>query len=589
MTAELGKIITFYSYKGGTGRSMALANVAWILASNGQRVLALDWDLEAPGLHRYFHPFLLDKELTSTPGLIDYFTDVNAAAREAAGSDETNWWKSWTSLMRYTCSVDWPFPESGTIDLVPAGRQGPGYAERVAIFNWTQFYDEVGGGVFLEALKQELRRDYDYVLIDSRTGISDTAGICTVQMPDELVVCFTLNQQSIKGAAAIANSAWTQRLKPDGEPGLPVWPLPTRIELAESERLESMSEVARATFQRYLGHLMRDERASYWGGVQVLYQPIFAYEEILAPFVERHRRTGSMVGSMEVLTAALTGSKVKSLGSMQQKDVEEGFEKFLTVRPTRSASRRSMSKVYLSYQASQASHATRIHNALSAAHIQVFSLLSVLPGDNRAKRLEQEALAATVMLVLFDGELSNWQNVEVNRALADGKRLIPVLVGGWFGKLPAPLSDLHGVDLRQPDFETGMTLLITGLRKIFELEDKAQIVNPDDPEKGRWGGRSAANGRVLSAVVEDAGSGSTFVINLEVSATNGRPLTGEVVFHLHPSFQHLERRVTVKQGRATLRLRAWGAFTVGAEVDDGRTTLELDLSQIEAPELFRKR
>jgi len=44
-----GQIITFYSYKGGTGRSMALANIAWILASNGKRVLIIDWDLEAPG------------------------------------------------------------------------------------------------------------------------------------------------------------------------------------------------------------------------------------------------------------------------------------------------------------------------------------------------------------------------------------------------------------------------------------------------------------------------------------------------------------------------------------------------------------
>jgi len=59
----VGEIITFYSYKGGTGRSMALANVAWVLASNGRRVLVIDWDLEAPGLHRYFKPFLLDKEL----------------------------------------------------------------------------------------------------------------------------------------------------------------------------------------------------------------------------------------------------------------------------------------------------------------------------------------------------------------------------------------------------------------------------------------------------------------------------------------------------------------------------------------------
>ena len=53
-----GKIVTFYSFKGGTGRTMALANVAWILASNGLKVLVVDWDLDSPGLHRYFHPFL---------------------------------------------------------------------------------------------------------------------------------------------------------------------------------------------------------------------------------------------------------------------------------------------------------------------------------------------------------------------------------------------------------------------------------------------------------------------------------------------------------------------------------------------------
>ena len=53
-----GKVVTFYSYKGGTGRTMALANVAWILAANGHRVLAVDWDLESPGLHRYFAPFI---------------------------------------------------------------------------------------------------------------------------------------------------------------------------------------------------------------------------------------------------------------------------------------------------------------------------------------------------------------------------------------------------------------------------------------------------------------------------------------------------------------------------------------------------
>jgi cellulose biosynthesis protein BcsQ len=49
-----GEIITFYSFKGGVGRSMALANVAAIYAQRGKRVLAIDFDFEAPGLHRYF-------------------------------------------------------------------------------------------------------------------------------------------------------------------------------------------------------------------------------------------------------------------------------------------------------------------------------------------------------------------------------------------------------------------------------------------------------------------------------------------------------------------------------------------------------
>src|SRR5438067_10403855 len=91
-----GKVITFYSYKGGAGRSMALANVAWILASNGKRVLAVDWDLEAPGLHRYFHPFLLDPELRSSEGLLEFVTEyafgvltpgTNAADRETRAAN----------------------------------------------------------------------------------------------------------------------------------------------------------------------------------------------------------------------------------------------------------------------------------------------------------------------------------------------------------------------------------------------------------------------------------------------------------------------------------------------------------------------
>src|SRR3954470_18277966 len=92
-----GEIISFYSYKGGTGRTMALANVACLLAEQvgeGESVLVVDWDLEAPGLHRFFPPRLassltLDIGLDAGPGLIDLFISIDKAIpASAAESDE---------------------------------------------------------------------------------------------------------------------------------------------------------------------------------------------------------------------------------------------------------------------------------------------------------------------------------------------------------------------------------------------------------------------------------------------------------------------------------------------------------------------
>src|SRR5438128_10878208 len=44
--------VAFYSYKGGVGRTLLVANTAQFLAMSGRHVVALDLDLEAPGLHQ---------------------------------------------------------------------------------------------------------------------------------------------------------------------------------------------------------------------------------------------------------------------------------------------------------------------------------------------------------------------------------------------------------------------------------------------------------------------------------------------------------------------------------------------------------
>src|SRR6266849_2100259 len=91
MPRPYGDIITFYSYKGGTGRSMVLANVGYLLATSqdygNPQVLLIDWDLEAPGLERFF-----GADALPGPGLIDYLTDMQEHyVREAAGG--LNRWK----------------------------------------------------------------------------------------------------------------------------------------------------------------------------------------------------------------------------------------------------------------------------------------------------------------------------------------------------------------------------------------------------------------------------------------------------------------------------------------------------------------
>jgi hypothetical protein len=191
-----GRIITFYSFKGGVGRTMALANVAWILASTGRRVLTVDWDLESPGLHRYFAPFLVDKRLTESPGVIDAVRDFARTGTRPDGDGVRSLRpedvRVAAQIQRYASSLErYEFPGGGSIDFVPPGRQDRTYSQSVSTFNWDDFYERFDGAAYLDALAEDMRRNYDVTLIDSRTGLSDNAGICTVQLPDAVVNYFT--------------------------------------------------------------------------------------------------------------------------------------------------------------------------------------------------------------------------------------------------------------------------------------------------------------------------------------------------------------------------------------------------------------
>jgi hypothetical protein len=114
----------------------------------------------------------------------------------------------------------------------------------------------------------------------------------------------------------------------------------------------------------------------------------------------------------------------------------------------------------------------------------------------------------------------------------------------------------------------------------------------NDPQKNQWGGEDTRNGRRLTATVRDSG-GDLYEVQLVVEAVgSAAPVTADTRFHLHDTFPRQVRTVRPKDGRARLSLIAWGAFTVGAEVEgEPDTFLELDLAdpRYGFPERFRAR
>lgn len=181
-------VVTFYSFKGGVGRSMALVNVAAELAKNGRRVLIVDFDLEAPGLTH----FDLCKPNSEQPGVVDFINDYLETGEV---QDVQNY------LLKST-----KFPETkDRLWVMPAGRQNENYQNSFAAINWQDLYENHQGFLLMEDLRSQWQNAIqpDYVFIDSRTGYTDISGICTRQLPDAVCLLFTPNKQNLNGLTQI--------------------------------------------------------------------------------------------------------------------------------------------------------------------------------------------------------------------------------------------------------------------------------------------------------------------------------------------------------------------------------------------------
>ena len=325
-----GHIVTFYSYKGGTGRTMALANVAWILAANGHRVLVADWDLESPGLHRFLRPFLTESEVRDASGIIDLIREYEWAAARATSPERVDHLiAEYARVQPHALSLNWDhFPDGGSLDFLSPGRQNRDYATTLGAWDWDTFYEQRKGGEFLDALRTDMKRHYDYALIDSRAGLSDVADICTVHLPDTLVDCFTLSIQGIEGAAEVAR--FIGKRHPDRN--IRILPVPMRVDQAEKEKADVGHATAVRLFAGLPAAIPESRRREYWGAVEVPYRAFYAYEETLAVFGDPPGSPASLLAAFERITAQITRGLVTALPAMDE-DLRISTKQLFTLKP----------------------------------------------------------------------------------------------------------------------------------------------------------------------------------------------------------------------------------------------------------------
>ena len=182
-------ITTFYSFKGGVGRSMALVNAGIELARRNSRVLLVDFDLEAPGLDTFGALGLRKPSL----GIVDF---VNAYLSNGTTDDVDKYLSK--------CHTE---TENENIWLMPAGGKKSDYARLFQNIDWGDLYANQDGYLLMEDLKQQWmdKIQPDYVLIDSRTGHTDVGGICTRQLPDAVAIFYFPNEQNLRGVSRVVH------------------------------------------------------------------------------------------------------------------------------------------------------------------------------------------------------------------------------------------------------------------------------------------------------------------------------------------------------------------------------------------------
>jgi len=206
--------VVFASSKGGVGRSTALSVMAAHLAGRGQRVLAIDLDLESPGLGA----FLLTPETMPPFGMLDALVERNLTALD-------------DDFYRDLIGPSSLATRGGRIDVVPGfGARSLAHPGDVLSKIARAFTEHVPPEGNVETVLDKVRAvidhlagltTYDVVLVDARAGLHESTAASLLGLGAEVLLFASDEQQSFDGYAALLSHL--SRFVPAGTTTIPEW------------------------------------------------------------------------------------------------------------------------------------------------------------------------------------------------------------------------------------------------------------------------------------------------------------------------------------------------------------------------------
>jgi len=422
-----GKIVTFYSYKGGSGRTFLLANVSWWLAKQGFRILCVDWDLEAPGLARYFPEEWGGRRKS---GLVDLLS--------AAHQDKPIAWQEHVRDIRVADQRELAFLDAG-------GQSGPDYARALSELPWSEMGRGTPGAFRerLQSMLDEWRREYDFVFVDSRTGFTDCGTVCTSQIPDVLVLVIAPNTQGLEGGLEVVDRVRRHRDSERADAGpLRIVPVPSRWDNNSPEdprkwikKFEDRLEPVYRTWcdkDTDVGKLLTLLRIPYISR--------WSFGEPL-PVVEEPGNDAASISYAMITVASLLARDLQSTAQLtteRESYVREVTEKGRGVLAAAEATPQFRYDLFLSFSSPQRDLARAVAAELKLRGRNIFfDERSLVAGSPWPDGLAQGVREARGVVALLGSKISTWQRAEVEAFIEKANEgstrfVIPV----WLESLP---------------------------------------------------------------------------------------------------------------------------------------------------------